>query len=379
MRRRLSPLIALLAAACVHLAQPPQWVGRDGVEVARLAPASVGPGGMAFSPATDRLAYVDRGVHLVDLATGRRQTLAATAWTRVVAWDGEAMVVGGPGPRVERIAADGRRTLLLQPGGDLHPDRLFVHRGALLLVGHEEHRYTFGLEIVWSVVRIQTTGGDAEPLFTASAVYLPGRLPAGAPAAAPLTASPALSADGRLALALRHLPPAAPAYAEVVVGPVADDGYHPTQVAKWHAPVAGVTWSPDGRLAATVAGELRIPAAAGAGATHPVAACAPPAWSPAGDCIFVGGRLLDPTGATTVDLFPPDPATTATWSTDGRLLAVARPDGVWLVRLPAATPAPEVEGRRQLLERLHRDGAIDDATFRERLRRLPPAPTPPSP
>ncbi len=380
MRRPSLLVVSLVATACLHLARPPRWMERHGVEVARVAAATPQPGGLSFSPAADRLAFVDHGLHLVDLATGRRLTVADTGWARVAAWNGEAVVVAGPGPRIVRIGADGRRQVLLDAPGDLLPDRLFVHRGALLLVGHEVHRYTFGREVVWSVVRLPTVGGAAEPLFTASAVYLPGQLPAGgAPHRDPLSASAALSGDGRLALVLRHLPPAAPAYAEVVAGPVADDGYHPTRVARWRAPACGTAWSPDGRIAATLAGELHLSAAADDGASRPVAACAPPAWSPAGDRLFVGGSLLDPGGETAVELFPPDPDTTATWSPDGRLLAVARPDGVWLVRLPTSPPVADVEARRQLIERLHRDGVIDDATLRERLRRLPPAPTPPSP
>jgi len=351
------------------------------VEVARITrTASPLQGAVCFSPAGDRLAYLDHGLHRVDLATGRRRAIPDTAWARVVAWGGDAVFLAGPGPRIVRIDPGGAVRELLNGGTSALPDRLFVHRGDLLLVGHRERRYTFGREVAWSMARLPTGGGAAEPLFESSAVYLPHRVPAGGgPHLDPLGASPDLSPDGHLAVVLRHLPPAAPAYAELLAGPLAQEGWQGVRRAKWRVAVCGVTWSPDGRLAAAAGGALRILGAAGhIDRTLPLATCAPPAWSPTGAPIFAGGRLIDPDSGEEVDLFPPDPTTTATWSADGRLLAVVRPDGLWLVRLKGGAPPTAVAAQRELLDRLHRDGVIDDATYRERLRRLPPA-SPPDP
>ncbi|NCP95170.1 MAG: hypothetical protein COZ96_07040 [Nitrospirae bacterium CG_4_8_14_3_um_filter_70_85] len=372
---RLPLLLALFVAACAPLAHPPRWQGRAGVQVARIARASSPPqGAFCFSPAGDRLAYLDHGLHVVTLASGDHQGFAHTDWARVVAWDNNGLIVAGEGPRVVRRTGDGRWTELLNDGGTGLPDALFGDRGDLLLVSHRVTRYTFGREVVWSVTRIDPRGGAAAPLFEASAVYLPGGQPeGGGPALDPLGASPALSTDGRLALLLRHLPPAAPAYAELLTGAVTKEGWPAAPRAKWRAPACGVTWAPDGRLAAAVGDGLHLLAAEdGDEVVLPLAACGPPAWSPSGAALFVGGSLIDVETQVAVDLFSPDPATAATWSTEGRLLAVARPDGLWLVRFKDGASPASGAAQRQRLDRLHRDGGIDDATYDERVRRLPP-------
>lgn len=122
------------------------------MEVTRIA-ATASPlqGAVCFSPAGDRLALLDHGLRVVELATGRRQAIHATAWARVVAWSGDAIFLAGPGPRVVQLDEHGDQRELWDGGGATLPDRLFLHRGDLLVAGHREKRYSFGREVVWSV------------------------------------------------------------------------------------------------------------------------------------------------------------------------------------------------------------------------------------
>ncbi|MDH4163461.1 MAG: hypothetical protein OEW15_12335 [Nitrospirota bacterium] len=328
--------LLLFVPACVPLRHDPLTAAASfyhPVRIAKGVPA--GPGALAWSPDSKRLAFISKTVTIVDTdSLEQKQTDIPRASSLAWSENNTLYALSREADKTALFAVDPDRLSATRLPLDRQADMLYsLDADSLILVSARISATRIGSEISRQISRYAVATGRAKTLSTFSKIY------------------PWKDPDGELLLAWRHAgvnpldgsflvmehlkPPVVPAYSRVtridtLTGTAVDIPGSGRETL-----YASAGWSPDGTRVALADGNgrLELQTLRNDDAT-PVAAPAGlyPSWNPRGSIIYLGGSLVRTDGSGGEPLLSHSPRSIGSWSPDGTRLAVATDGRLLLFR-----------------------------------------------